>query len=170
VAARSGDPEHARRLNTVVDELDETIREIRSVIFSLQSDARDAPGVRADVLRILDDHGDALGFEPRVRFEGPVDAMRDEVAAALLPAVREAVSNVARHAEASALEVSIENAGDFVTLRVVDDGRGVPTTLGAGGNGLRNLTERANRLGGRCLVTARPDGGTSLEWQVPGGD
>jgi len=170
VAARSDDSEPARRLNSVVDELDETIREIRSVIFSLQSDTRDTPGVRADVLRILDDHHDALGFEPRIRFDGPVDAMREEVAAELLPAVREAISNVARHADASSAEVSIENTGDFVTLRVLDDGRGLPSTVATGGNGLRNLTERANRLGGRCLVTARPDGGSSLEWQVPAGD
>jgi PAS domain S-box-containing protein len=170
VAARSDDPEHLRRLNTVVDDLDETIREIRSVIFSLQSDTRDTPGVRADVLHVLDEHRDALGFEPRIRFEGPVDAMREEVAAALLPAVREAISNVARHAEASAVDISIENSRGVVTLRVVDDGRGMPATRGAGGNGLRNLTERANRLGGRCLLTARPDGGTSLEWQVPAGD
>jgi PAS domain S-box-containing protein len=169
VAARSGDPEHGRRLNTVVDDLDETIREIRSVIFSLQSDTRDTPGVRADVLHVLDDHRDALGFEPRIRFEGPVDAMSDEVAVELLPAVREAISNVARHAEASSVEIAIENVGDFVTLRVLDDGRGLPATVDAG-NGLRNLSERAHRLGGRCLVTARPDGGTMLEWQVPSGD
>jgi PAS domain S-box-containing protein len=166
VAARSAEPEHGARLDTVVDELDDTIREIRSVIFGLQSDLRDSSGVRADVLRICDDHRDALGFEPRIRFEGPVDAMSERVAAELLPAVREAISNVSRHAEASAVELTIEHAGDFVTLRVVDDGCGLPATV-SWGNGIHNLSERATRLGGRCLVSARPEGGTALEWQVP---
>ncbi len=166
VAARSADPDQGERLGNVVDELDETIREIRSVIFSLQSDARDLPGVRADILRICDDHRDALGFEPRIRFDGPVEAMRESVAAELLPVVREAISNVARHAEASSVDLSIANAGDFVTLRVVDDGRGLPSVI-TEGNGIRNLSERAVRLGGRCLVSARPGGGTILEWQVP---
>jgi signal transduction histidine kinase len=169
VAARSDDPEHARRLNMVVDDLDGTIREIRSVIFSLQSDTRDTPGVRADVLRVIDDHRDALGFEPRLRFDGPVDAVSDRVAAELLPAVREAISNVARHADASSVEIAIENVGDSVTLRVLDDGRGFPAMV-EHGNGLRNLSERASRLGGRCLLTARPEGGTMLEWQVPARD
>ena len=68
--------------------------------------------------------------------------------------------------DASSVDLSIENAGDFVTLRVVDDGRGLPSVI-AEGNGIRNLSERAARLGGRCLVSARPDGGTILEWQVP---
>jgi PAS domain S-box-containing protein len=166
VAARSADAEQGGRLGTVVDELDETIDEIRSVIFSLQSDARAFPGVRADVQRICDEHCDALGFAPRIRFHGPVEAMPDSVASELLPVVREAISNVARHAAASSVDVSIENAGDFVTLRVVDDGCGLPSVI-TSGNGIRNLSERAARLDGHCLVTARPDGGTILEWQVP---
>jgi signal transduction histidine kinase len=165
VAART-DPEQGTRLNGVVDELDDTIREIRSVIFSLQPDARTTPGIRADVLRICDDHRDALGFEPRIRFEGPVDTVSDEVAAELLPAVREAISNVARHADASSVDLSIEHVAELVTLRVVDDGRGLPATI-SGGRGLRNLSDRAARLGGHCRVTTRPEGGTALEWQVP---
>jgi PAS domain S-box-containing protein len=166
IAARATDPDHCRRLNMVVDDLDETIREIRSVIFSLRSDTRDTPGVRADVLRVVDDERDALGFEPRIRFDGPIDAMRDDVAAELLPTVREAVSNVARHAGATSVEIAVEHGDDFVTLRVLDDGCGVAATAPRG-NGLRNISERAARLGGRCSVTARPEGGTSLEWRVP---
>jgi PAS domain S-box-containing protein len=165
VAAGGLDADRAQRLNRVVDDLDDTIREIRSVIFGLQSEARDVPGVRAAVLRVLDDQREALGFEARLRFDGPVDTMNDLVAAELLPAVREAVSNVARHADASSMEVDIQ-CGDFVTLRVLDDGRGLTGTA-SGGNGIRNLSERAGKLGGRCTVSARPDGGTMLEWRVP---
>jgi two-component system sensor histidine kinase DevS len=166
VAARTADADQGARLNAVVDELDDTIREIRSVIFGLQTDVRDGTGVRAEILHICDDHRDALGFEPRIRFEGPVDAVSDQVAAELLPVVREAISNVARHAGASAAELTVEHAGDFVTLRVVDDGRGVPADPPEG-RGLQNLAERATRLGGRCFVSPRPEGGTLVEWQVP---
>jgi PAS domain S-box-containing protein len=166
IAARTADADHARRLNTVVDDLDETIREIRSVIFSLQSETRDTAGVRADVLRAVDDERDALGFEPRIRFDGPVDAMSDDVAAELLPTVREAVSNVARHARATSVEIAVEHGDDFVTLHVLDDGCGIDSAAGHG-RGLRNMSERAARLGGHCSVTARPDGGTALEWRVP---
>jgi signal transduction histidine kinase len=166
VAARSGDAEHGRRLNSVVDDLDDTIREIRSVIFSLQSDARDMSGLRADVLRVLDEERDALGFDPRVRFGGAVDATSPSVASELLPVLREALSNVARHAEASSVDVEVQHDEGLVTLRVKDNGRGLPAVESVG-NGLRNLSKRAKSLGGHCTVVTCPDGGSELEWQVP---
>jgi signal transduction histidine kinase len=168
VAARNLDSEHERRLNGVVDDLDETIREIRSVIFSLQSDVRDAVGLRADVLRVIDEERNALGFDPHIQFVGAVDTTSTAVASELLPALREALSNVARHAAASAADVEIQNAAGLVTLRVTDDGCGLPAGASEG-NGLRNLSRRAEKLGGHCRVEARPEGGSELEWQVPVG-
>ena len=156
---------YARRLNTVVDELDETIREIRSVIFSLQNDVEQSSGVRAQILRVIAEERSVLGFEPRVRFEGPLETISDDVAQALLAALREALSNVGRHASASAVEIVVE-CGEDVCLYVLDDGRGLPVEITAG-HGLRNLDERAARLGGSCRVDARPDGGTAVEWRVP---
>jgi PAS domain S-box-containing protein len=166
VAARSNDAEQSGRLQQVVDDLDDTIREIRSVIFSLQSDARDQSGLRADVLRVVDEERAALGCEPRIRFDGPVDATSQTVAAELVPALREALSNVARHARASSVEVDVAHRAGAVTLRVVVDGIGL-SARSTGGNGLRNLADRAAKLGGRCLVSAGAEGGTVLEWQVP---
>jgi PAS domain S-box-containing protein len=165
VSARTADPAHERRLAGVVDDLDQTIREIRSVIFSLHADARDTYGVRADVLRIIDEEREALGCEPRIRFDGPVDAMDERVAAELLPTLREALSNVAKHAGASSVEVDVD-CGRKVRLRVLDNGRGMPAAP-TEGHGLPNLNERAEKLGGRCRVSSRPDGGTTLEWTVP---
>jgi PAS domain S-box-containing protein len=165
VSARTTDPEHGRRLATVVDDLDETIREIRSVIFSLQGDARETGGVRAEVLRITDDQREALGFEPRIRFDGAVDTIDERIARQLLPTLREALSNVAKHAGASSVEIVVDH-GEQVALRVVDNGCGMPVTLSRG-NGIRNLTERATKLGGTCRVSSQPDGGTVFEWRVP---
>ncbi|HEU5308955.1 MAG TPA: PAS domain S-box protein [Acidimicrobiia bacterium] len=166
VAARSTEPDQGARLHRVVDDLDETIREIRSVIFSLHSDTHQQPGLRASILRIVDEEREALGFEPRIRFDGPVDAVSEYVAAELLPAVREAISNVARHAQATSVDIEVEHRDGLVTLQVADDGVGLPVNPD-GGNGIRNLANRAAKLGGRCGVDARPDGGTVLEWQAP---
>jgi len=165
VWSRTTEPDQARRLSDVVDDLDETIREIRSAIFSLQSHARRGDAVPDQILRVVAEERLVLGFEPRVRFEGPIDAISESVAAELLATLREALSNVARHADASAVEIVVE-AGESVVLRVLDDGRGVPATI-TNGNGIRNVTERASMLGGRCRIAARPDGGAMLEWLVP---
>jgi PAS domain S-box-containing protein len=166
VAARSADAEHGRKLNGVVDDLDDTIREIRSLIFSLQSDARDTAGLRAEVLRVIDEERDALGFDPRVRFDGPVDTASPSVAAEMLPVLREALSNVARHAHASAVEIELDHCDGMLRLRVRDDGRGIGDEPSEG-NGLRNVVKRARNLGGHCSIVARPEGGSELEWQVP---
>jgi two-component system sensor histidine kinase DevS len=163
VWSRTTDTDQARRLSSVVDDLDDTIREIRSVIFSLQSNRGD--GVRSDILRIVAEEQQVLGFEPGVRFEGSVDAITDSVATELLATLREALSNVARHAAASAVEVVVESY-DNVTLRVLDDGDGIPPTI-SGGSGIRNLTDRATMLGGGCRVVSRREGGTKFEWNVP---
>lgn len=165
VWSRTTEPDQARRLSDVVDDLDETIREIRSAIFSLVSHARRGDAVPDQILRVVAEERLVLGFEPRVRFEGPIDAISESVAAELLATLREALSNVARHADASAVEIVVE-AGESVVLRVLDDGRGVPATI-TNGNGIRNVTERASMLGGRCRIAARPDGGAMLEWLVP---
>jgi PAS domain S-box-containing protein len=165
VAART-DNEHGLRLNGVVDDLDDTIREIRSVIFSLQSDVRSTAGLRADVLRIVDEERDALGCEPCVRFGGPVDATSESAAAALPAVLREALSNIARHADATAVDIDIDNEDGVLTLRVRDNGRGFPEPV-SGGNGLRNLATRAEKLGGHCSVVTHAGGGCELEWQVP---
>ena len=92
VWSRTTEPDQARRLSSVVDDLDDTIREIRSVIFSLQSNRAD--GLRSDILRIVSEERLVLGFEPRVRFEGPVDTISESVATELLATLREALSNV----------------------------------------------------------------------------
>jgi PAS domain S-box-containing protein len=168
VAARSVDQDSSTRLHLhrVVDDLDDTIREIRTVIFSLQSSSRDEAGLRARLLQIIEGERSALGTDPRIRFDGPVDATSESVADEVLPVVREALSNVARHARASGVEVQVEHRDGSVTVRVVDDGVGL-TDAATSGNGLRNLAQRAEKLGGRCLVTTGANGGTVLEWQVP---
>jgi signal transduction histidine kinase len=154
----------ADRIQAAVDDLDATIREIRSVIFELQADERGASGCRIRVLAA--EMTPALGFEPRVRFDGPVDSIvGSDLAEHLLAALRELLSNVIRHARATAVEVRVR-AGVEVILTVEDDGLGLDNEPTAG-LGLANLTERARALGGSFSLEAGQVRGVRAVWSVP---
>jgi signal transduction histidine kinase len=147
----------------VIDDLDDTIRELRLVIFELQPTGH-GDGLRSRMLAVLDDERAALGFGPHVRFDGLVDTVGD--ATAVLATLREALSNVARHAGASQVDIEV-SAGDDLVLLVRDDGRGFDATSVRSGYGVRNMGERAHALGGHVDVGPAPGGGTIVEWKVP---
>jgi len=163
-------PEVTGRIQQAVDDLDVTVRHIRSVIFELQPLDVAGRAVRRDVLTVVGEQGRALGFDPVVRFDGPVDAaVDDHVAEHLLNVVREALSNVARHARATRVDLTVIVADDAIELSVTDDGVGLAETEdGQTGHGLRNMRERAQGLGGTFEVAPVDSGpGTRLRWRVP---
>ena len=159
-------PEAATRVSSAVDALDETIREIRSAIFSLQSRGEAKQnGLRAQVLEVVDQMSPALGFAPSLRLVGPLDeAVPADVAEQMLSALRESLSNAARHAAASRVDVTVE-VGPELILRVRDDGTGMGHSTRR--SGLANMAERAADLGGKLTVNAAEGGGTQLDWRVP---
>jgi two-component system, NarL family, sensor histidine kinase DevS len=154
------------RLGQAVEELDETIREIRSAIFELQQPIG-APSVfRQRVQSLVKEAGDRLGSPVRLRIEGPLDSALDDVTANhLLAVLQEALSNVVRHAHAASAEVLIEVKGSEVCLVVADDGVGPPVGSGAG-QGLPNMAARAEALGGGFSIDSRAGGGTRVEWRA----
>jgi signal transduction histidine kinase len=159
-------PEAARRVSGAVDALDETIREIRSAIFSLQArgDSR-LHGLRAQVLEVADEMSAPLGFAPSLRLVGPLDeTVPSEIGEHLLGALREALSNAARHAHGSRVDVTVQ-ADSELTLRVRDNGTGMGTSTRR--SGLANLAERATELGGKLEITSTDGAGTQLDWWVP---
>jgi signal transduction histidine kinase len=86
----------------------------------------------------------------------------------MIASMREALGNVARHANATSVDLAIAVDGDHVVLTVSDDGVGPPVTDGPmAGNGLVNLEARAKLLGGRCSLMPGPVGGAVLTWTVP---
>ena len=164
----SGDPsEAARRIEAAVDDLDLTVKHIRSVIFGLDASRRGETGLRDRVLSLCSEATGPLGFGPRVAFEGPVDSLVPEhVESDLLATLREALANAARHAKARTVDVRLAAAPDEVELAVRDDGVGGAATR-RGGRGLRNMQTRASKLGGTCTIENAPGGGTILSWRVP---
>jgi signal transduction histidine kinase len=158
-------PDVADRVSSAVDALDETIREIRSAIFSLQSPSDPKRvGLRAKILDVVEEMTAPLGFAPSLRLVGPLDEeVPGEVGEHLLSALREALSNAARHAGASSVDVTVD-CGTDLALLVRDNGTGLGR--GTRRSGLTNLAERARALGGRLRVGRAEGGGTDLEWRV----
>jgi signal transduction histidine kinase len=155
----------AVRVQRAVDDLDETIRQIRSTIFALQISPDDEQTLRTRLHDVVDAAAESLGFAPAVRFEGLLDIVVDDATAENLIAVlQEALSNVTRHARATRVDVTL-TAGSELLLRVTDNGVGI----GGSGrrSGLANMEARAKQLGGAFDVRAADGGGTLLEWRVP---
>ena len=180
-------PEAVERVRRAVDDLDATVKIIRSTIFGLR--ARDpgpvGHGLRARVVETVERAVPGLGCTPGLRMEGLLDTEVDaDCVENLLAVLGEALSNTARHARARAVEVTVSASGQELTLQVADDGVGLPTgtadepdvageagagsPAGAARSGLANLAARAERLGGAFSVgSAGPRGGTRLVWRVP---
>jgi PAS domain S-box-containing protein len=159
------EPMAQRRLSDIIDQLDETIREIRSTIFGLATPAGSGGGVRAKIMGLAREAEVALGFAPTVRFEGAIDAaVPDDVVPHALACVREGLSNAARHAGASEVTVLVVVSGPQLTVSVTDNGRGIGPSVRS--SGLANLKERARLLGGTFAVLSPPGGGAQLVWTV----
>jgi signal transduction histidine kinase len=166
----TSDPEVAARIQMAVEDLDATIRQIRTSIFALSASARSAaPSVRARLLQVVAESAKVLASEPRVQFVGPVDtAVTEAVADELVASLGELLSNVARHAKATQVDVQVSAGNGDLTVRVTDNGVGMPPPEEATlGRGLNNLATRARRLGGSFDVGRRAEGGTAASWRVP---
>ena len=166
VLPRITDSDARRRISAVVNQLDDTVRDIRTTIFDLHTtDAAD--GGESLRRRLLDIVTQTAGtaIRPTVRMSGAVDSLVTGALAADVEAVvREAVSNAVRHAGAEHVTVTVDVGGEVV-VEIVDDGRGIEPRVAR--SGLRNLAERAERCGGCLAVDALPEGGTRVRWSAP---
>ncbi len=160
----TGDEVLADRLRKATDELDATIREIRTTIFDLEEAPGSAEGVRGQLLRLVTAATTSLGFHPSLQFEGPVDLVDEGVRHHVLAVTREALSNVARHAQASSVSVLVVAREGF-TVVVEDDGIGLPERRDE--SGLANIRGRAADLGGELVLENRAEGGARMVWRVP---
>ena len=155
------------RIQLAIDDIDVTIRDIRSSIFALHTRRPFGASLRDDVVVIAREAARALGFEPSLMLDGPVDSLvTDDIRAHVLATLREALSNVTKHAQASTVNIELVVDAHEVLLRVRDDGIGIDRS--GEGSGLRNMNERAVAFGGSCQITrSSSGGGTNIEWRVP---
>jgi len=163
---RSAESDVRHRIQQTVDQLDQTVREIRTSIFDLHTPPSAAPiSLRRRLLDIIAEVSDGTGLSPSVRISGAVDTLvPTRIGDHAEAVVREAVSNAVRHARASELVVTIDARNDLV-IEVTDDGVGIPRD--ARRSGLLNLEKRAKEVGGTCAARSRPEGGTEIRWTAP---
>ena len=166
---RMSDEAVSDRLVGYINALDATIVDIRSTIFSLQhEEGGEVRSLRTELFGVVADLSEMLGSDPRITFVGPLDSVPDDLRADVLAVVRESLTNVAKHAEASRVSLTVTADPDDQVLRVQVEDNGV----GIGevrhhGNGLRNAAVRAGYCGGLSEAVRRPEGGTRFVWQVP---
>ena len=159
------DPAAAQTIDDAVSQIDDSIRELRGVIFGLEYGHQRLGGLEGEILATAAEAARSLGFKPDVVIEGPLDDTDRSLRYEIIGALREMLSNVSRHAHAS--EVKVEcTAGPRISLRVTDNGAGLPANL-VRGNGIGNLTARAERLGGSFELAPAAGHGTVATWSVP---
>ncbi len=160
--------EVADRIRNAVDAMDDTIKDIRATIFALQARGRaQGPRLRADIVALVDEMAEMLGFAPALRLGSGLDSRATvELSEQVLAVRRAALSNAARHAAATRLEVTVDtDTAGMLTILVRDNGVGIgePTRR----SGLANMAERAEKLGGSLRLSPVASGGTEVEWRVP---
>jgi signal transduction histidine kinase len=153
------------RVSSVVDDMDKTIADIRAAIFSLQARGTAVSSLRSQLADVVDEMTEAHGMSPSVHLDERLDQdVPGEIGEHLLYALREALSNAARHGQASHVDVTVQVDGKL-SLLVRDNGSGIKDTTRR--SGLANLAQRAERYGGTLTIGAGSDGGTELRWEVP---
>jgi PAS domain S-box-containing protein len=160
---------NAARVAEAVEMVDGVIREIRETIFALDLRSSGTVDLREHLAPVLDELTGPLGFRPRLAVRGCLPSTGAPVAHDVVCVVREALTNVAKHARASRADVVVDTGNGVLAVTVADDGDGIPDGPGAG-NGLANMTERARRHGGDAAVERRSPRGTLVTWRVPLGE
>jgi two-component system, NarL family, sensor histidine kinase DevS len=165
VQSAAAPPMVADRIGSTINELDDTIRELRAAVFQLGQHG-ERRTLSAQLTELVHDRARHLGFEPVLRLVGELDTLPDFIGDQLVATVTEGLSNVVRHANATSAEVRIERSGEALSLHIVDDGVGLPKEPKRSG-GLSNMMWRAAELGGTCTVAPNEPAGTRLLWHVP---
>ncbi|MCI2418652.1 GAF domain-containing sensor histidine kinase [Saccharopolyspora sp. K220] len=163
------EPADAARLAETMEQIDQAIAEVRATARTLRSadpeSPAHAPALDDSMRSEVQIAGELLGRPPQLEIDGDLSAVPVPVADHARAALREALSNVVRHAGAQTVLVRVRRSESGLLLQVVDDGCGIPRDVSK--RGLRNLEERAVAAGGRCAITSSPDSGTTVTWEVP---
>ncbi|MFR9729093.1 GAF domain-containing sensor histidine kinase [Saccharopolyspora sp. MS10] len=161
--------EDSARLTDTVDQLDQTIAEVRATVRTLRSADPETPAHVPDLADSIRSEvqiaGELLGRPPKLEIGGELGDVPVALADHARAALREALSNVVRHSGARTVLVRVRRSAESLRLQVVDDGCGIPRDVSK--RGLRHLEERAAAAGGRCTTHSSPRSGTTITWEVP---
>lgn len=161
-------PPLQRRIDELIERQDVIVQRLRCTVFGLRPPRIDGDGALASLRHVCEEAGRSLGFAPCLEVQGQVERLdSDPVLGHLLLAFREVLSNVARHAHASGVVVTVRVDDGTAEFSVVDDGVGMDADSVVRGDGLANLQRRAIDLGGRCTISSAPGAGTSVVWAAP---
>jgi signal transduction histidine kinase len=166
-AAAGSNSDLSSKIHDRVDDIDRTIRQIRTSIFELRGPLAGASeGLRQSLLAIASELTSSLGVVPSLTFAGAIDAVvDDDLAQDVLAVLREGLTNIAKHAHATAVDVDVTALAEEVCLSIGDNGTGIEGATRS--SGLANLRSRAEHRRGTLTITNRPTGGTQLIWKVP---
>lgn len=156
------DSDQSAQVKGFIDSLNNTISTIRTRIFQLQPSRHDPGGLQTQILELADRLAEQLGYAPQLHFAGSMDAADPELTDDILAVTREALSNCARHAHATAVTVLVTNRDSMVTLTVTDNGVGLGNSSRS--SGLTYMRRRAERHHGTLTVTTPEAGGTRVTW------
>lgn len=163
------DAADSARLAETMDQIDQTIAEVRATVRTLRSADPETPDHAPDLADSMRSEvqiaGELLGRPPKLELDGDLGDVPVAVADHARAALREALSNVVRHSGAKTVLVRVRRGESGLLLQVTDDGCGIPRDVSK--RGLRNMEERAVAAGGRCTVNSSPDSGTTITWEVP---
>lgn len=163
-------PEAARaKIEKIIDAQDDAIQELRTAIFGLSNKRAAGQTIRVVINQTVDDATRVLGFRPALHFVGVLDSIDSTITAEVDAVVREALTNVARHAHARRVDVTLRHTDEQLVVTIADDGAGIARDHQQG-SGLLNMQDRARRLGGTCAVSSVDGAGTTVSWSVPVGE
>ena len=169
VGSRVADPEVVAMIERSIDSLHLAIADVRNFIYTLEPGLLEGAGLLAGLAALADDsrHDTFLDVTVEVP-DHPVTEPDATVTGDLLAIASEALSNVARHAHAARAWVQVRDDGGELHLVVADDGVGMQASGSSlGHQGVRNMTRRAERIGGSLTFSPRPGGGTQVEVSLP---
>jgi signal transduction histidine kinase len=152
------------RINNVLDELDATIHEIRTTIFEIDQDQPIDQTLEQRVAQLSGEVETRLGILAELKVASGIDIeIGPRCARHVVQALREILSNIVRHSEASMVQIQVDTMQNLIEVIVRDNGVGFRPNIGSG-RGLRNLSSRARELGGDCTVESEIGSGTMVRW------
>jgi two-component system sensor histidine kinase UhpB len=162
---RAGDIEETKR------SIRGALEEVRRIARELRPEMLEHLGLVSALTELSRKFADQSGLRVSRRFADDLPPLSEEVEIAVYRVAQESLTNIARHADASRVEIELESGPGSVVLRVADDGRGLPDApIRANGHtGLRGMRERALLVGGALAVKRSSEGGVEVRLEVPAG-